>query len=81
MTQTQTFEQFWSRVDRSSPDACWACPMDHWRSDPLNSEEAAREALRAHVNEHRHGDLVGFIVGDGETDRYLHRYRREEVRA
>lgn len=43
------------------------CPLSalalcHWRSDPLGTEDAAREALRGHVFVHRHADLVEFAA-------------------
>ena len=43
------------------------CPLSalslcHWRSDPVGTEDAAREALRAHTSGHPHGELVDFAA-------------------
>lgn len=52
------------------------CPLPTcpWSSDPLGSEAAAVEALRAHVNGHRHGELVDYVTTDAAA--WVHRYDR-----
>ena len=48
------------------------CPLlPTWASDPLESEEAAREAGRAHLVEHSHAELVDFTARAIEVVRYV----------
>lgn len=54
------------------------CPLlPAWTSDPLDSEEAAREAGRAHLVNHTHADLVDFAA----QSIALERYHKEEAQA
>lgn len=51
-----------------------AVALCHWESAPCISEDMAKEALRAHVAGHPHGDLVTFAAAHMET---IVKYHRE----
>ena len=43
----------------------------HWRSEPMENVVHAVEALRKHLSEHTHGELVEHAIALGiETTRY-----------
>ena len=43
----------------------------HWRSEPMENVVHAIEALRKHLSEHAHGELVDHAMALGiETTRY-----------
>lgn len=47
------------------------CPLlPVWTSDPVDSEEAAKEAGRTHLAGHTHGDLVDFAAQSIALERY-----------
>ena len=46
------------------------CPLCTFESEPLDSDAAAREAVRGHLNGHAHGDLVGHVAQDMKVTRY-----------
>ena len=46
------------------------CPLCSFTSEPLDNEDAAREAVRGHLNAHAHGDLVRHAAASIAIDRY-----------